>query len=135
MSKYKNKKTVIDGITFDSIMESKYYLQLVWLLKHKQIKSFRVQPRYELLEGFEKNGKKYRKIEYVADFEIEELDGSITVVDVKTLKLDVFKIKEKMFVNKYDYKFVVLTYAKNYGGWIELDELERIKRKNKRKKE
>ncbi|GIN97845.1 hypothetical protein J6TS1_37150 [Siminovitchia terrae] len=81
-SKYRNKKVEIDGHVFDSIAESKYYEQLKWLEANKQILFFRIQPRYLLQEAFEKSGKTHRKIEYIADFEIHNTDGSIEVVDV-----------------------------------------------------
>ena len=68
-SKYKSKKVEVDGHVFDSKIEAKYYEQLKWLQNNKQILFFRLQPRYLLQEAFEKDGKSYRKIEYIADFE------------------------------------------------------------------
>ncbi|GIN91195.1 hypothetical protein J6TS1_07630 [Siminovitchia terrae] len=50
---------------------------------NKQILFFLNKPRYSLQEAFEKDGKTYRKIEYIADFEIHNTDGSIEVVDVE----------------------------------------------------
>jgi len=81
-SKYRNKKVEIDRHVFDSIAESKYYEQLKWLEANKQILFFQIQPRYLLQEAFEKGGKTHRKIEYIADFEVHNTDGSIEVVDV-----------------------------------------------------
>lgn len=133
-NKYGNKKTVVDGITFDSLAEAKYYEQLKWLLVNKQIKSFKLQPTFLLQEGFKKNGKTYRKIEYVADFEVHHLDGSIEIVDVKGFETTDFKIKKKLFNFKYPHKLSLVTYSKIDGGWIELDELtknRKIRRKNK----
>jgi hypothetical protein len=132
-TKYGSKKTEVDGIKFDSKAEAKYYEQLKWLLEHKEIKSFRLQPRYTLLESFKKNGKTFRKTEYIADFEITHLDGSIEVVDVKGYETPVFSIKRKLFEKLYpDHRLSIVTYSKKYGGWIELDKLKKIRKKVKK---
>lgn len=109
-SKYGNRKVELDGQTFDSLAESRYYKQLKWLEEHKEILFFRLQPRYMLQEAFEKDGKKHRRIDYIADFEIHHLDGSIEVVDVKGALTDVFRIKEKMFNKKYPHKLTLVKY-------------------------
>jgi len=130
-TKYKSKKIELDGHVFDSQIEARYYQQLKWLQEHKQILFFRLQPRYLLQEAFTKNGKLHRKIEYVADFEVHHLDGSIEVVDVKGMETEAFKIKKKLFERKYPHKLSLITYVKKYGGWIELDELQRKRRQAK----
>lgn len=94
-SKYKNNKTEVDGYVFASNLEAEYYSQLKLRLKAKDILSFRVQPKYILQEAFKKYEKTFRKIEYIADFEIKHNDGSIEVIDVKGYKTDVFRIKRK----------------------------------------
>ncbi|GIN38392.1 DUF1064 domain-containing protein [Heyndrickxia oleronia] len=132
MSKYKAKKTQIDGYYFDSKIEARYYEQLKWLKANKQIKSFKLQPRYLLQDAFSKNGKKYRKIEYIADFEVKHLDGTIEVIDVKGMETEAFKIKRKLFERNYLYKLSLVTYSKKWGGWLELDELKRLRRKAKK---
>lgn len=66
--KYKNKKTQVDMYVFDSIAESRRYKELALLEKAREIKDLQLQPRFLLQESFNKNGKTYRKIEYVADF-------------------------------------------------------------------
>ena len=82
-SKYKNEKTIVDGIQFDSIKEAEYYCKLKILKQAGEIKNFGLQPKYELQPGFEKNGVKYQPITYVADFVIVNNDGTTDVVDVK----------------------------------------------------
>ncbi len=100
-SKYNNQKTVVDGIQFDSIKEAEYYCKLKILKKAGEIKDFGLQPRFELQPAFEKNGKKFRPITYVADFVIVNNDGTTDVVDVKGFETQVFKIKRKLFEYKY----------------------------------
>ncbi|MGG3958403.1 DUF1064 domain-containing protein [Bhargavaea massiliensis] len=131
-TKYGSKKVEVDGYTFDSKIEAKYYEQLKWLLEHKEIKSFRLHPRYTLLESFKKNGKTFRKIEYIADFEVKHLDNSIEVVDVKGYETPVFALKRKLFEKLYpDHKLSIVTYNKTHG-WIELDKLKKIRKKVKK---
>lgn len=132
MSKYGSKKVELDGHIFDSKIEAKYYEQLKWLQAHKEIKSYKLQPRYLLLESFKKNGRTHRKMEYIADFEIKHLDGSIEVIDVKGMETEAFKIKRKLFENRYDYKLSLVTFSKKWGGWIELDELKKLRKKAKK---
>lgn len=100
-SKYGNKKTEVDGITFDSIKEAEYYQQLKLLKQAGEIKDFGLQPRFELQEGFDKNGKRYRPITYYADFVVDNLDGTTDIIDIKGVETQVFKIKQKMFEYKY----------------------------------
>ena len=100
MSKYRNKKTQIGMYVFDSIAESKRYKELALLEKAGQIKGLKLQPKFLLQEGFKKNGKTYRKIEYIADFMYIE-NGKVIIEDVKGIETDVFKLKRKMFEYKY----------------------------------
>ena len=100
MSKYRNKKTQIGMYVFDSIAESKRYKELALLEKAGQIKGLELQPKFLLQEGFKKNGKTYRKIEYIADFMYIE-NGKVIIEDVKGIETDVFKLKRKMFEYKY----------------------------------
>lgn len=134
MSKYNSEKVELDGITFDSKLEARYYKQLKWLQDNKQILFFRIQPRYLLQEAFKKNGKTYRRIDYIADFEIHKLDGSIEVVDIKGKITTDFAIKRKMFEKKYPHKLSLITFSKIDGGWIELSELQKKRRARKKAK-
>lgn len=134
MSKYKAKKAIVDGIEFDSKAEAQYYIYLNEKLNKGEIELIRLQPRYTLLDAFEKNGKKYRPIEYVADFEILYPDGTFEVIDVKGYETPDFKIKRKLFENKFpDTKLTLVKYVKKYGGWITVDEWKRLKRKEKKR--
>lgn len=118
-SKYGNKKVKIDGYTFDSKAEALFYSELKIRQKTGEILFFRVQPRYRLLDGFEKDGKKHRPIDYIADFEIHHKDGSIEVVDVKGAPpTQVFRIKEKLFNAKYPHKLTLVKLEK--GRFVEV---------------
>lgn len=99
-SKYGNKKTVIDGITFDSKKESERYLMLKDMLKNKEIEDLQLQPKFLLQDSFKYNGKTEKKIYYIADFSYKR-EGKLVVEDVKGKKTDVYKIKRKLFLYKY----------------------------------
>ena len=103
--KYHNKKTVADGIKFDSKLEAERYLQLKELEKAGRITGLELQPCFELVPAFEKNGKKWRRTVYKADFRyilcedcriiIEDVKGSASVIT------DVFRLKQKLFEYRY----------------------------------
>lgn len=100
-SKYKNKKTVVDGIEFDSQKEANYYAKLKLLQRAGEVKKIELQPEFELLPRFKKNGRTYRPIKYIADFKVTYSDGTVEVIDVKGHKTEVFRLKEKMFEYQY----------------------------------
>lgn len=91
MSKYRNIKTTVDGITFDSKKEAARYGTLKMLFKNGNIDDLRHQVRYNI----ELNGTKL--FAYVADFVYVE-NGQTVVEDVKseiTRKNPVYRIKKK----------------------------------------
>lgn len=99
-SKYHAKKTVVDGITFDSRKEADRYLVLRGLEEDGSIEDLRRQVRYELVPAFDVDGKHYRPVFYVADFVYVE-DGKEVVEDVKGMVTDVYKLKSKLFARRY----------------------------------
>lgn len=100
MNKYRNKKTQVDMYVFDSIAESRRYKELALLQKAGEIRNLELQPRFLLQDSFKKNGKTYRKIEYIADFQYIE-KGKIIIEDVKGKETEVFKLKRKLFEYRY----------------------------------
>jgi hypothetical protein len=100
MNKYNARKTVIDGIKFDSKKEAARYCELKILLQAGEITDLELQPEYILQDAFIKNGKKYRAIKYRADFRYKDY-GKIVVEDVKGMRTPVYKIKKKMFEYRY----------------------------------
>lgn len=100
MNKYRNKKVIVDGEEFDSKKEGNRYKELKLLLKAGKISNLELQPRFLLQDGFKKNGRTFRKIEYIADFKYIE-NGKTIVEDVKGMQTDVFKIKHKIFEKVY----------------------------------
>lgn len=107
MSKYKNIKTTVDGITFDSRAEASYYKQLKLLKKSGVVKEFERQKRYTLFDKLEFNGRTYRKLVYIADFVVTYRNGDVKVVDVKGMETQLFKLKARLFIEKYQVPLVL----------------------------
>lgn len=112
--KYHNSKTVIDGIEFDSKLEAERYAQLKILERAGAIKGLELQPSFELLPSFKKNGKTWRKTVYKADFRYILCEGDrIIIEDVKgstAVITDVFRLKQKLFEYKYpEYTISIVT--------------------------
>lgn len=106
-NKYKNKKTIVDGIPFDSKKEAGRYQELKLLVRGGVIKDLELQPVFEIIPKQKRNGKTIKRAKYIADFKYIDTKRGITVVeDVKGFKTDVYKLKKKMFLYKYpEYEF------------------------------
>lgn len=128
-SRYTTYKPVVNGITFDSMMEARYYLFLLEEKKQGKIKDFKMQVPFELQPKFKKkNGKTVRAIDYVADFVIDD----VTVVDVKGVETDTFKLKAKLFNYKYSgLELKILQFYPETNEWMELSEIRKLRKQNK----
>ncbi len=89
--KYGNRKTVVDGITFDSQAEARRWSLLNLLQKGGQIKKLERQVKYLLaVEGV-------KIADYVADFRYIDIKRQAEVVeDVKGVKTPVYRLKKKL---------------------------------------
>ena len=94
-SKYNAKKTVVDGIEFDSAKEAKRYARLRALEDAGKIQGLCLQVPFELLPSFECEGVKYRGMKYIADF-VYYRDGKQVVEDCKGVKTAEYKLKKKL---------------------------------------
>ena len=114
-SKYNNKKVIVDGMTFDSLKESRRYEELKLAEAAGAIGSLERQVRFELIpaqrepdtrgaKGGVKKGKLLeRQVVYIADFVYIDLStGEKIVEDVKGMKqgtaYEVFKLKRKLML-------------------------------------
>ncbi len=128
LSKYNSKKIVIDGITFDSKDEGKYYEYLKKLKAQGKILNFELQPKYELQPSFKKYGKTHRAITYAPDFLIYHVDGTEELIDVKGMSTQQGEMRRKMFDYKYpELKLTWVARSLKYSssGWIEYGELKK----------
>lgn len=117
-SKYNNKKVVLNDISFDSYMESRYYLYLIELQKHGVVKDIQLQVPFVIQDAFVMDGKKHQAITYVADFVVVYADGREEVVDVKGKVTQTFRNKRKMFIARY--KRDIKCVQRKKREWIEL---------------
>ena len=93
MSKYKNVKTTLDGITFDSKKEATRYAELMLLQRSGLIQNLRLQVSFELIP--KQAGE--RAVRYIADFVYDE-NGETIVEDVKGVRTDVYRLKKKLML-------------------------------------
>lgn len=97
-TKYKSKKTTVDGVTFDSKKEAKRYQELRILEKTGEITDLQRQVKYELIPAQRIDGRVVeRKVEYVADF-VYQQDGKTIVEDTKGFRTKDYIIKRKLML-------------------------------------
>lgn len=130
------EKRTYDGIVFDSVVEMKYYRDVLCpKVSSGDVVSFELQKTYELQPKFVHNGKTIQSIKYVADFFIVYKDGHEEVIDTKGYPDSLAKMKKKMFIYKYpDIDYTWMCYVKKFGGWITYDEYQTFQREEKKNK-
>lgn len=107
--KYGNKKTTVDGITFDSQKEAKRYKELSLMERAGMIRDLQRQVKYVLIPaqrepdtigkkgGVHKGKLIERECTYVADFVYIE-NGQTVVEDAKGVQTTEYVIKRKMML-------------------------------------
>lgn len=136
-------KRTYEGITFDSVLEMKYYRDVVCPLKESgDIVYCELQKPYELQPKFEHDGFNVQPIKYVADFFIIYKDGREEVVDTKGYPDTTAIMKRKMFWYHYpDVTYKWITYSAMDGGWTDYEVVKkrrsaaRLEKKHKEEKE
>lgn len=107
MNKYNAVRTEVDGILFHSKGEARRYGELKMLERAGEISDLELQPEFVLLDGFVRDGKRIQAIKYRADFKYVE-DGVVVIEDFKGKETAEFRIKRKLFLNRYpEYEFRV----------------------------
>lgn len=113
-NKYRNKKVIVNGETFDSEKEYKRYRELLLLEKagaitdlQRQVKFVLIPAQYETFERYGKRGQRLkdgkrcieRGVDYYADFVYIE-NGKQVVEDTKSdpTKTESFVIKRKLML-------------------------------------
>lgn len=101
-SKFRNVKTTIDGITFDSKREAARYGVLKQLERAGEIQNLRLQVPYSWEITYTANGNQWSKKEtYVADFVYESKFGRMIVEDAKGFRTPVYRAKAKLMKKLY----------------------------------
>lgn len=100
--KYGNRKSLAEGIEFDSKAEAMRFLQLRAREQNGEISELRLQVKFQLTSGGRwRNGKMHRKTYYIADFVYLE-NGQTVVEDVKGFRTAVYKLKRELMKEIYD---------------------------------
>lgn len=102
MAKYKNKKTVVDNITFASEKEAERYIELNLLQRAGKISNLQLQVPYELIPPCKLPNpigrkKTERRVKYYADF-VYQKDGKTVVEDTKGQRTKDYIIKRKLML-------------------------------------
>lgn len=117
MLKFRNKKTTVDGITFDSRKEAERYRELQLMERAGKISGLRRQVPFELIPAqherfarYSKTGRRLKdgirciekKCVYIADL-VYEQDGETVVEDVKSkaTKTPEYVIKRKLMLERF----------------------------------
>ena len=128
------QKVNLDGYVFDSKAEANYYEGLKIRYARGKFKDlngtvFNLQP------AFKKQDKSFQAITYIADFLVYLPNGEVEVIDIKGMITETFNVKRKLFEYKYPHlQLILLKHVKKYGGFITLDEYNKLQRAEKRAK-
>lgn len=115
--KIKSRKTTIDGIEFDSILEAFCYRKMT-----EAGFKFEIKKEYEILKPFTYRGSKIRPMRFTPDFYIPETN---TIVETKGLANESFPLRLKIFMWIYsalnggsEPEIVILKNQKEVSQWV-----------------
>lgn len=99
--KFGARKVTVDGHVFDSRGEANRYGELRMMERAGLITSLILQPEFILQDAFtDAEGNRWKAIRYRADFQYVEA-GRTIVEDFKGMETAEFKLKRKLFLNRY----------------------------------
>ena len=94
--KYRNVKTVVDGITFDSAKEARRYGELKLLERSGRISGLEVQPAFRIVVNDCLICTYKADFRYVTD--TPHASGVVVTEDVKGLQTPVYRLKKKLML-------------------------------------
>ena len=101
MSKYNNQKIRVSGEVFDSEREYNRWCELRLLERSGIICNLQRQVKFRLIDSQKTPERTERPCDYIADFVYYE-NGNRVVEDCKGMRTDVYKIKRKLMLEKYN---------------------------------
>ena len=113
-NKYNAKKIEYNGVKFDSQFELKCWIYLEELASEGKIKDLNRQVKFEIIPA----NSVYRAVNYVADFTFY-VDNEYIVADAKGLVLPEFRLKQKIFFDKYKKQIYVFKKLSDIDKIIE----------------
>lgn len=135
MSKYKSQKITIDGITFASKDEAKYYQFLKQRKAKGEILNFELQPKFTIIPSFKYKGKTERAATYTLDFLVYNLDGTKEYIDIKGYGTQQGELKFKLLKSLHpelDFKWIAASLKYAVSGWIDYKALQKKRKENKK---
>lgn len=94
--KYRNVKTVVDGITFDSAKEARRYGELKLLERSGRISGLEVQPAFRIVVNDCLICTYKADFRYVTD--TPHASGVVVTEDVKGMQTPVYRLKKKLML-------------------------------------
>lgn len=119
-NKYNAHKAVYDGIKFDSEFEMKCWIYLEELVKEGKINNLQRQVHFEIIPA----NSVYRAVNYVSDFTFY-IGNEYIVADAKGLVLPEFRLKQKIFFDKYKKEIYVFKKLSDIDELIEKLKLDK----------
>ena len=117
MNKYGAKRTIVDGITFDSKFEARCYSLLKLLERAGEVRALKLQPRFDIVV----NGVKV--CTYVADFSYQETRQTQfgptwddIIADAKGVRTRDYRLKVKLMKAVYGVDIVEFVAGKRLPG-------------------
>ena len=105
MSKYRNRKTVVDGQEFDSRHEAERWIELRYMERAGLIHHLQRQVKYVLIptQRDEITGKLLeREAAYIADFTYRDRQThKLVVEDTKDFRTELYKLKKKLMLYRH----------------------------------
>lgn len=144
ISYYNNKRITHDGVSFRSKDEIFFWEYCKKKKAKGEILNFEYEPdKFELMPKFNFAGKLIHAMTYTPDFKVYHNDGTVKYYEIKgvltseaTLKVKLFKYF--LFKNNPELKYQMIKRSLKYGNidgeFIDYDEYNAIKRKEKREK-
>ena len=90
-SKYHNQRTEVDGITFDSKREARFYQRLKEQRLGGLVLFWLRQVPFHLPGG----------VKYLVDFEVFMADGAVRFIDVKGVRTKEYRLKKRLVESLY----------------------------------
>jgi hypothetical protein len=105
VSKFGNRRTVVDGITFDSAKEARRWQQLGLEERAGHIYDLKRQVPFSITAVAAATGERKAVAKYFADFTYMRIqndgDHVFVVEDTKGVQTDVFKLKRKLVEHEH----------------------------------
>lgn len=130
------EQRTFDGIVFDSVLELRYYRDvLLPLVDSGDVVEYELQKPYELQPKFVHDGRTVQAIKYVADFYMKYSDGHEEIIDIKGFADATALLKRKLFWYAYpdkEYKWV--SWSLKDGGFLLYEDLQKLRSERRKTK-